>query len=366
MTLQSARDSFRAYYGDGLRQAADVIRFNPLDFIASLLRGTWVLLRLLVRLLRAGLRRATSSTATPAPALPARKGPPPKVSISKEDGPPPAGQEGGQEAGEEPPAKAPKGKTPKRAQAAQAAGGWLQNAALTLLVLVVAGGTLSSVWAALVYLLRPYATITVTVLVLAWIAAALTADAVTRPEVDHGEDAGEEDVDEDLGEESEDVDDELEEVEQDAQESEPVDPWPAQRELLRQYVEHRVTACASGLKLGVKGRGARVDDLLEEQQQNGGLIGFDRKAMIELLQRAGITVRTQMKFRVREPVGDTWKWTERNLPGVHIEDLAEDLGRTPRVPAHLVADITPGEPPVSPEESPRNVVPIPLARTARE
>lgn len=357
----SLRAKVDEYAGEGLRQALDLIQ--PRALLLGILRGTWVLLCLLLRLGRDGVRWATSPPAPAAPAPPARKGPPPKVSVSKEDGPPPAGQEGGEEggeeAGEEPPAKPPKAQTYRPAQAARAAGGWLQNAALTALVLIVEGGSLSSVAAVLVYLLRPYATIITSVLTLLWITAALTADAITRPVNDHDEDAGEEPVDEDLEDPSDEVDEDPEETEQE-------DPWPTTRELLRTFVEHRVTACASGLKDGVKGRGARVDDLLTEQQENGGLIGYDRKAMITLLGMAGITVRDQMKFRVREDLEEVEKWTGTNVPGVHIEDLAQNLGRTPRLPSHLVPDHAPGAPPVLAEESPRNVIPIPLARAAGE
>lgn len=348
--MNTLTDRYRAYVVDGLRQVLDLLQ--PRALIIGLLRGTWVLLCLLIDLGRAGLRKATSSPAPAASAPPARKGPPPKVRISKEDGPPPEeGQGGGEEAGEEPPAAAPKVKAGQAAEAVRAAGDWLQNAALTLLVLIVAGGSLSSIAGGLLYLLRPYATIVTAVLTAAWAVAALIADAIARPVNDHEEDAGEE------------VPEVTAEGEAEApQEAEQVDPWPATRELLRTFVEHRVTAGASGLKEGVKGRGARVDDLLSEQQENGGLIGYDRKAFIRLLDRAGITVRTQMKFRVAEGA----KWDERNVPGVHITDLADNLGRNPRMPAHLVPDNALGAPPVLPEKSPQNVIPIPLARAAGE
>lgn len=352
----SLRTKIDEYAGEGLRQALDLIQ--PRALLLGVLRGTWVLLCLLLRLGRDGVRWATSSPAPAAPAPPARKGPPPKVSISKEDGPPPAGQEGGEEAGEEPPASPPKVQTPRPAQAVRAAGGWLQNAALTALVLIVAGGSLSSVAAVLVYLLRPYATIITSVLTLLWIVAALTADAVTRPVNDHDEDSGEEDLDEDAEESEEDP----EEADEDPEETEPVDPWPAQRELLRTFVEHRVAAGARNHTEGVKGRGARVDDLLAEQQANGGLIGIDRNAFEELLTKAGITFRDQMKFRVLEDGKEGPEWVKKNCHGVHVEDLARDLGYTPRLPAHLVTDHTPGLALVPAQESP----PIPLPRAAGE
>jgi hypothetical protein len=355
----SLRTSMGEYVGGGFRQTLDILQPRALllglvrcGWVLSILRGTWVILCLLVRLGRDGLRRATSSTAPAAPAPPARKGPPPKVKISKEDGPPPAGQEGAEEAGEEPPAKSPKAKAGK---AAQAAGGWLQNAALTALVLIVASGTLSTVWAVLAYLLRPYATVITWSLVLLWIAAALTADAVTRPVNDHDEDPGEEPIEEDL-------EDTPDEVDEDPQETEPVDPWPAQRELLRKYVEDRVMTVAANHAENVKGRGARVDDLLAEQQAHGGLVGLDRNAFEELLTKAGITWREQMKFRVLEDCDGSPEWVKKNCHGVHVEDLARDLGRRPRLPSHLVPDITPNPARIPAQES----APIPLPRAVGE
>ncbi|MXM66779.1 hypothetical protein GR925_25940 [Streptomyces sp. HUCO-GS316] len=335
-------------YGQGLHQARDLIQ--PRALAVSLLRGSWVLLRLLLIAARTGMRKATSSTAAPA-AAPARKGPPAKVSVTKTDAPPSDSEDADQEAGEEPPAKP---RTGKVAQAARRGGDGLQNAALALVVLLVAGGFLSSLGAALLYLLRPYMTIVVTVLTLTWFLAALTADAVTRPEVDHDEDAGEYPTEE----EPEDVEEEPEDVEEIPQE----DPWPAQRELLRAFVEDRVTAGAAGHTKGVKGRGARLDDLLAEQQANGGLIGLDRNAFRDLLERAGITIREQMKFRVLEDTENGPKWRQKTPPGVHIEDLARDLGRTPRLPAHLVPDLTPTPARIPAQDSP----PIPLPRAAGE
>lgn len=343
MTLRPAVDRHRENAAESLRQALDLIR--PRALTVSLLRGTGILLRLLLKAMRAGFRKATSP--------PAPKRPPAKASVTKSDTPPGDAQEAGEE-----PAAEPSGRR------ARAGGDRLQNAALTLLVLLVAAGALKSVGSALLYLLRPYATIVVTVLTLVWFAAALTADAVTRPEVDHDEAAGEDPTEDD----QEDADDEPEGAEEGDVEKEPqaAPPWPVQRDLLRKFVEHRVTAGASGFREGVKGRGARVDDLLAEQQQHGGLIGLDRKGMIALLEKAGITVREQMKFSVHEDTPAGLKWKPKNVPGVHIEDLAKDLGRNPNLPGHLVPDLTPGAPPLLAEKTPENVIPIPLARASGE
>jgi hypothetical protein len=160
-----------------------------------------------------------------------------------------------------------------------------------------------------------------------------------------------------------------EEPQEDAEEGEPEDDeearearWQDVQEKLRQFVEQRVAAGAANRTPNVKGRGARVDDLLAEQQQLGALPGMERKGMIELLGMAGITVREQMSFRVYEETATGSKWVKKNVPGVHVDDLTEDLGYRPRLPAHLVPDLTPGAPPVSAPGS----APIRAARAAGE
>ncbi|MFD7900532.1 hypothetical protein [Streptomyces sp. NPDC059743] len=118
----------------------------------------------------------------------------------------------------------------------------------------------------------------------------------------------------------------------------PSTPW----EVVRDYVEGAVAAGAAGFA-DAKGRGARVDDLLLGLQGEGlASAGWDRKAAITFLEGAGITVREQMKFRLAG--------RQKNHPGVHIDDLADNLGHRPRLPAHLVPDITP-------QPAPRNAPP---------
>ncbi|MEU9744860.1 hypothetical protein [Streptomyces niveus] len=118
----------------------------------------------------------------------------------------------------------------------------------------------------------------------------------------------------------------------------PSTPWEA----VREFVEGAVAAGAAGFA-DAKGRGARVDDLLLGLQGKGlAGAGWDRKAAIVFLESAGITVREQMKFRLAG--------RQKNHPGVHIDDLADDLGHRPRLPAHLVPDITP-------QPTPRNAPP---------
>lgn len=110
------------------------------------------------------------------------------------------------------------------------------------------------------------------------------------------------------------------------------DPWPARREAIRAFVEAEVAAGNAGYR-DAKGKGAPVDALLAELQRRGAAQGWDRNAMLDLLERAGITVRQQMKFRIGGKA--------KTPPGVHVDDLAGDLGFRPRIPAHLVPDLTP-------------------------
>lgn len=335
---------------NSVRQVLDLLQ--PRTLAVSLARGTWILLRLLVQLLRAGLRKAVGGTAPAAP-----KGPPPKVNVRKTTAPPAeAGDAEG--AGEEPPARPAPARTDR-----------LQNAALTLVVLVVAAGALRSVGAAVLYLLRPYMTLVVAAGTLAWFAAALTADAVTRPRNDHENAAGEEGQEQEPGDVEDDTEDDQEDEEDDVEDEED-DPWPAQEKLLVKYVEQRVATVAAGKSEHVKGRGARVIDLLTEQQENGGLIGLDQKAMIDLLEKAGIPYREQMKFRVLTTTPNGTKWAQKNNPGVHVEDMTKYLSRRPQLPPHLIADLTPNQHPVPalvavPDPAPETP-PIPLQRAAGE
>lgn len=81
-------------------------------------------------------------------------------------------------------------------------------------------------------------------------------------------------------------------------------------------------------------KGARVADMLTEFQTMGGLLpGWEERQFRELLRSIGIPVREQMYFKVNG--------AKKNQPGVHVEDLTQALGFTPRLPAHLVPDLTP-------------------------
>lgn len=319
-----------------LREVLDLIQ--PRAFARALLRGSGILLRLILRGLLTALKRAVSRPAVP-PAKPSGKTQLKKADATEdEDGE--DGEDGQEVRKEKPQAEA------------RPAGSLADQLGMGILVLAVAGGALSIVAGALVNLLRPYAGILASVVALGWIVAALTADAVTRTGNDQEKDLGEQPQEDDP------------EADGEEEESE-TDPWPRQRELLRIFVEHRVTAVALNRVDAIKGKGARVDDLLSEQQENGGLIGLDRKGMTALLAKAGITVRDQMKFRVMEDSETGAVWKQKNVPGVHMDDLRKDLGRTPRLPPSLVTDYTPVSPPEITPVSVAEMAPSPAQESPR-
>ncbi|MER7739990.1 hypothetical protein ABTX34_17020 [Streptomyces sp. NPDC096538] len=224
-------------------------------------------------------------------------------------------------------------------------GDMLERLVLGLLVVAIGGSALAGALGAVWLALAPYAAWAVAGLILAWCLAAMSFAAKATAEDDQ-ETAGEEPQGD--GENTPE-----EEPEEAAEAS-----WQDAKEKLRAFVEQRAAAGAAGHLEGVKGKGIRIDDLLAEQQRNGALLGVGRSGMIELLQRTGITVRTQMSFRVLEATGNGQEWTKKNVPGVHVEDLAKDLQRTPHLPPHLVPDLTP----TPPQESPT----IPAPRKAGE
>lgn len=97
--------------------------------------------------------------------------------------------------------------------------------------------------------------------------------------------------------------------------------------LIWERVEHAV---AAAVQAGT--RGVRTADLLTEFQSGGTLHDWDEKRFRDMLRGIEIPVRDQMYFRVN---GE-----KKNLPGVHVEDLSNSLGRAPRLPSHLVPDLT--------------------------
>ncbi|WP_435238225.1 hypothetical protein [Streptomyces sp. YPW6] len=122
--------------------------------------------------------------------------------------------------------------------------------------------------------------------------------------------------------------------EEDPDEPGPIDPEAERARrvaLIWERVEHAV---AAAVQAGT--RGARTVDLLTEFQSGGALETWDEKQFRDMLRSIGIPVREQMYFKVG---GE-----KKNQPGVHAEDLTNSLGRAPRLPAHLVPDLTPVQP----------------------
>lgn len=123
-------------------------------------------------------------------------------------------------------------------------------------------------------------------------------------------------------------------------EEDPEEPGPDDPEaervrrvaLIWERVEHAVAAAWYQTAT----RGARTVDLLAEFQSGGALADWDEKQFRDMLRSIGIPVRDQMYFKV--------DGEKKNQPGVHVEDLTKTLGRTPRLPAHLVPDLTPTQP----------------------
>jgi hypothetical protein len=100
-------------------------------------------------------------------------------------------------------------------------------------------------------------------------------------------------------------------------------------------VEEEVAAAVHN---GRKGERAAV--LLEKSKKKGLVpTEWEEKQFKRTLQALGIPVREQMHFRVNGK--------KANKVGVHVQDLTQALGRAPRLPAHLVPDLTPGQEPAS-------------------
>ncbi|MFF7602528.1 hypothetical protein, partial [Streptomyces mirabilis] len=219
---------------------------------------------------------------------------------------------------------------------------------------VVLTGGLGMAWP----YIAPYAWWLVLAVIVGWclavVAFAPEEDADT-PENDHDELAGEEP--------QEGTPEDAEEGEQEQK----GEPWPVVQERLRRFVEERVAAGHGGHNPKVKGKGARLDDLLAELQENGALPGMGRRGFMELLAMAEIPYREQMKFRVFEDAGAGLEWKQKNVPGVHVDDLTKNIGHAPRLPAHLVPSIGPSGAPISPPDPAPIPAPgsaaIPAART---
>ncbi|MFJ5037984.1 hypothetical protein [Streptomyces parvulus] len=291
---------------------------------AAVATGSPVVARMIGHGLRSALRKAMQS---PQPASPQKAA----------DGD--KGDDEGDDEGESEVVKVP--------AARESIGDLAERLALGALTIGVACTALSGVATVAWTFLAPYAGWVALGLAVAWCAAA----AHFAP----GPDAPANDHEMLVGEQPQEGDEEEKEAR-----------WAVAQESLRELVEHRATAIAGRHVEGIKGMGVPVDDLLAELQEKGSLPGVERKGFIELLEMAGITVREQMSFKVLEETPTGPKWKKKTPPGIHVEDLAESLGRTPRLPANLVPDLTPGSPSIPAQESAPDPGQIPTARAAGE
>lgn len=287
------------------------------------LRGSPVLTGIILRGIARGVRAAVSGSAGAGAAAPA---PAPAADGEDQEQPEKEARLADQTPAGPPwkksrnaPAKAaPVLQKPAPAPAGKSLGDLMELAGIGFLVLALAVTFGGALLGTLGPLLAPYASGIVLILSVAWcVAAAIVAPRDEEPgeDGDDKEDPTENDHENPAGE----------------QDQEP-DPWPAQREAIRAFVEAEVAAGNAGYR-DAKGKGAPVDALLAGLQRRGSAQGWDRNTMLDLLEKADITVRQQMKFRIGGK--------QKTPPGVHIDDLTNNLGFRPRLPAHLVPNLTP-------------------------
>ncbi|CAL9610875.1 hypothetical protein SUDANB1_05623 [Streptomyces sp. enrichment culture] len=208
------------------------------------------------------------------------------------------------------------GATPAATTRRQAAGDRAEQLGMTVLVGGFVLAALGSAAVVVAHHLAPYARGLVFSFLAGWY---LLAAAVAPGEDQEDDDTPENDHEKSAGEQPKEE-----------------DPWSRQRETIRRFVEHEVAAGAAGHRVA-KGKGARVDDLTARLFPDGTPDGWDRRSTVDLLWRCGISVRDQMKFQ--------FDGKAQTPPGVHVDDLAKDLGRTPQLPPHLVPAYSFGEPP---------------------
>lgn len=294
-------------------------------FAYAVAAGSPVLGGMILSALWRGVQTAsrTQSTAAPAPAPKKTAKAAKPVKFTKDDEP--ADDSGEATDEDEKPEKA----TP--AEKAGDLGDTVERLAMGALVIgvacVMATGVFAFVWS----FLAPYAGWIVSGLIIGWCLAAVHV----APELCD---------DEDQEDEHTPVNDHENAAGEQPQEVAPAREWARQRSAIRHYVEGAVAAGAAGYR-EEKGRGASVDSMLAEMQAKQPLPGWDRKRMIEFLELADIPVRDQVSFYVIEEVNGREKKVKKNLPAVHVDDLAEELGKTPSLPPQFVPDITPGQPP---------------------
>ncbi|MEW2568373.1 hypothetical protein [Streptomyces sp. NPDC047070] len=245
------------------------------------------------------------------------------------------GEEDDEEEGEDEAKPKKKAKQKKSEPKKKAAGpSFPERVALGAFSVAMMFAFLGAVGPVLAHALAPYMGWVVLAGIVSWcLAAAHYAPAKKKedtPENDHEKEAGEQ-----------------------PEETVSVGDLDQQKAAIWTFVEGAVAAGAAGHRVE-KGRGATVDSLLAEMQERRPLPGWDRKRMVALLGQVGIPFRDQMSFTVTEEVNGKTEKTKLNVNGVHVDDMAKELGRTPVLPPQFVPEITPGQTPDSTPDSSLN------------
>ncbi|MFB7836086.1 hypothetical protein [Streptomyces sp. NPDC056056] len=189
-------------------------------------------------------------------------------------------------------------------------------------------------------------------LLIVWLVSGFPA-APAEEYVTDAQDETEDDTDAEAEE-----DDETEEQVEPEAEEEPAPAGPTPEEIiartkktLTEIIEAEVAAGEAGHG-PVRGRGARLVDILATLRMTKGLTipgdwTKERLAAV-VTSELGIKYRKQMSFYADgDKPGETKKLNEW---GIHYDDLTEALGHTPRLPAHLVPDLTRTHPQQAPPQ----------------
>lgn len=108
----------------------------------------------------------------------------------------------------------------------------------------------------------------------------------------------------------------------------------AYAERTRAFIKVVEEAMATALHNGTaEGKGIRLAVLLTIFHKKKHLLDWDEERLCNFLTSIDVTVREQMYFKINGK--------KSNKAGVHVDDLTELLGHSPRLPAHLVPDLTP-------------------------
>ncbi|MFE4312604.1 hypothetical protein ACFRR6_41855 [Streptomyces sp. NPDC056891] len=143
--------------------------------------------------------------------------------------------------------------------------------------------------------------------------------------------------------------DEYDETEQRAEPKLLAAAYEARRTVFLKMVEETMaTAFHNGT---AEGKGVRIAVLLAVFHKKQHLLDWDEDRLKTFLESIGLPVKEQMYFKIAGK--------KSNKPGVHIDDLTKVLGHSPRLPAHLVPDLTPQHHPLAAPTAPPHAPPAP-------